>query len=62
MQSVGAGCSWIAKKKIVHLGLKMQNVLIAKTWDAEGTVKYQPKIADYGLAQRRSAWAMDDAD
>eukprot|EP00971_Amphidinium_carterae_P024173 477365-Amphidinium_carterae.1 len=40
----------------------MQNVLIAKTWDAEGMVKYQPKIADYGLAERRSAWAMDAMD
>eukprot|EP00971_Amphidinium_carterae_P151412 3002018-Amphidinium_carterae.1 len=60
MQSVGAGCSWIAKKKIVHCGLKMQNILIAKTWDAEGTVKYQPKIADYGLAQRRSTGSTED--
>eukprot|EP00971_Amphidinium_carterae_P018326 361451-Amphidinium_carterae.1 len=38
MERAGAGCSWVARKHIVHGGLKMQNVLIAKTWDAEWIV------------------------
>eukprot|EP00971_Amphidinium_carterae_P101685 2012688-Amphidinium_carterae.1 len=52
MANVGAGCSWIAERKMVHRDLKMQNILMAKALDAEGNEKHVPKIADFGLAQR----------
>eukprot|EP00971_Amphidinium_carterae_P111112 2200800-Amphidinium_carterae.1 len=55
MEQATAGCCWIVEKKLVHRDLKMQNILIAKeTVDASGSWKYVPKIADFGLAQRKT--------
>eukprot|EP00971_Amphidinium_carterae_P315575 6272613-Amphidinium_carterae.2 len=46
MERAGAGCAWIVTKSMVHRDLKIQNILIARTVDAESNV---PKIADFGL-------------
>eukprot|EP00971_Amphidinium_carterae_P250403 4971102-Amphidinium_carterae.1 len=39
----------------------MQNILVAKTGDEGQEVKYVPKIADFGLAERRSLGTMGRA-
>eukprot|EP00971_Amphidinium_carterae_P276821 5493733-Amphidinium_carterae.2 len=60
MEQASAGCAWIAAKGFVHRDVKMQNILIAKR-DAFGNAKYTPKIADLGLAERRTMAAMGNA-
>eukprot|EP00971_Amphidinium_carterae_P199715 3963996-Amphidinium_carterae.1 len=58
MEQVGAGCAWIAAKSLVHRDLKTQNILMAKGKDPGGNEKYVPKIADFGLAERRTSSSM----
>eukprot|EP00971_Amphidinium_carterae_P174049 3449963-Amphidinium_carterae.2 len=58
MEQAGGGCCWIVAQHLVHRDLKMENILISKTVDAGGNEKFVPKIADFGLAERRSSSAM----
>eukprot|EP00971_Amphidinium_carterae_P022079 435596-Amphidinium_carterae.1 len=62
MRQIAVGCVWIVHQRAIHGNLTMQNILIAKTPDAqiaEGKARYVAKVADCGLALRGSSTGAD---